>query len=248
MSEKKQKWFPLSNSFKFSVILSASVIILSALFYPFLPLTEYIPLPTLSEAQMQKVVIIDPGHGGVDSGAVSVTGREEKDLNLELAKKLGAFLEAGGARVIYTRTEDTLLFSDRGSTRKTKDLLGRVEIADQYPDALYISLHMNTLLSEKYRGLQTFYSSRNSASQDLAQEIQSAVCTLLQPENNRKAKDAKGNIFILDRIEQPAVLIECGFLTNNEEARLLEDDLYQRKLAFGISRPILDFLTDSEEN
>lgn len=213
-----------------------------------MPIFQEAPLPAGAKLANIPTVILDPGHGGVDSGAVSLTGAEEKNLNLALAKKLGAFLEDGGIRVIYTRTEDELLSSARGNTRKTKDLMGRVEIAETHPEALFISLHMNTLPIEKYRGLQTFYSEQNSENKTLAEEIQKTVSSLLQPENTRKAKNTNGLVFILDRIRQPAVLIESGFLTNNEEARLLEDEIYQRKLAFAISRPILQYMQKTEEN
>ena len=248
MSEKKYKCLSVKSSVRFSVFFSATVLLVSAFFYQFMPQATNISLPAGSSPSNVPTVILDPGHGGVDSGAVSVTGAEEKNLNLALAKKVGSFLEAGGIRVIYTRTEDTLLSSERGNSRKTKDLLGRVEIAGSHPNALFVSLHMNTLPIEKYRGLQSFYSDRNGKSEELAKSIQSTVSSLLQPENNRKAKMTNGNVYILDRIDQPSVLIECGFLTNNEEARLLEDPLYQNKLAFTISRPILWYMQKSEEN
>ena len=120
--------------------------------------------------------------------------------------------------------------------------MGRVEMARAHPEALFVSIHMNTLPIEKYRGLQVFYSDRNGTSRALAQVLQNTVKTSFQKENNRQAKDARGNIYILDRIAQPAVLIECGFLTNKEEALLLKDEIYQAKLAYVLSRPILDYL------
>lgn len=185
-------------------------------------------------------VILDAGHGGVDSGAVSVWGEEEKHINLAVVKKLGEFLEAGGVRVIYTRTEDTLLTSDKTSSRKMGDLMGRVEIADSLPDAIFVSIHMNTLPIEKYSGLQVFYDDNNDTSHALALSIQNDVKKLLQKENHREVKKANGKIYILDRIENPSVLVECGFLSNREEAKLLCDEEYQAKLAFVLSRSVLN--------
>ncbi len=188
------------------------------------------------------IVILDPGHGGVDSGAVSIHGAEEKNVNLTVAKKLGEFLEAAGCRVIYTRQEDVILTTEGAPTRKTGDLLARVRVAKEYPQSTFISIHMNTLPQEKYSGIQVFYSDVNSASRALAQGIQNDVISLLQPDNHREAKDAKGKIFILDRIRQAAVLVECGFLSNRAEAEKLEQEDYQNKLAFVLSRSLLPFV------
>lgn len=232
----------------FCFLLSSSLLLLSAAFYIANPAAPASPsMAAAAEEKNIPTVILDAGHGGVDSGAVSVLGDEEKHINLSVAKKIGAFLEAGGVRVIYTRSEDEMLTSSRGGSRKTKDLLGRIEIADQNPEAVFISIHMNTLPIEKYTGLQTFYSDENSANKALAQVLQNTVSFLLQPENTRKAKDAAGGIYILDRIDQPAVLIECGFLSNYQEAELLTSEDYQSKLAFAIAQPILDFALDREK-
>lgn len=205
--------------------------------------------PSLSTGTDEKkpVVILDAGHGGVDSGAVSVWGEEEKHINLAVVKKLGEFLEAGGVRVVYTRTDDSLLSSDKTSSRKMGDLMGRVEIAASFPDAVFVSIHMNTLPIEKYSGLQVFYDDNNSGSHPLALSIQNDVRELLQTENKREIKNADGKIYVLDRIRNPSVLVECGFLSNREEAKLLCDEEYQKKLAFVLSRSILNYAL-SEKN
>lgn len=236
----------IHDSVLFGFTLTACILLLasffSSLFAGSLP-NEIIP--TSAQENRQPTVILDAGHGGLDSGAVSVYGDEEKNLNLAVTKKLGAFLENAGIRVIYTRTEDVMLESEnKTGSKKTSDLLARVELAKKYPQALFISLHMNTLPIEKYKGLQVFYSDRNDANRALAQVLQNTVSSSLQPDNKRKAKDAEGKIYILDRIDQPAILVECGFLTNKEEATLLKDEAYQAKLSYVLSRPILDFLSE----
>lgn len=234
------------DSVKFGILLSACVLSLSALFSTLFGARHQEETKNVfSNAAPPPTVILDAGHGGIDSGAVSVLGDEEKDLNLALTKKLGAFLEYAGIRVIYTRTEDVMPESKQSAgSRKTRDLLGRLEIAKEEPEALFVSIHMNTLPVEKYKGLQVFYTDRNDANRALAQVIQNTVASSIQPDNNRKAKDAEGKIFILDRLNQPGILIECGFLTNHEEAALLKDELYQTKLAYVLSRPILDFMAE----
>lgn len=231
---------------RFSISLIAILFTLSTVFSAFYEKgSERDALTASSPAEETPTVILDAGHGGMDSGAVSIYGDEEKHLNLAVTKKIGAFLESAGIRVIYTRSEDSMVESEMvGGSRKNRDLMGRVEAARREPDALFVSIHMNTLPIEKYKGLQVFYSDRNDANRPLAQVVQNAVIASLQPDNNRTAKNAEGKIFILDRIDQPAILIECGFLTNAEEANLLKDELYQAKLAYVLTRPILDFLSE----
>ncbi len=229
------------DSIRFASCLSATLLILSYLFTRFYASPANI-VPAFSEKTEPPTVILDAGHGGVDSGAVSLTGEEEKYLNLAVVKKLGAFLENKGVRVLYTRTEDVMLESTGTGSRKTKDLMGRVEFAKKEPNAIFISIHMNTLPVEKYKGLQVFYTDLNDANRPLAQVVQRTVRDSLQQDNARSAKNSEGKIYILDRISQPAILIECGFISNWEEAALLNDEIYQTKLAYVLSQPILDFL------
>ena len=235
------------SSVQFSVLLVALLLSMAALFSFFSEnATSNDAVSVSAEEPNLPTVILDAGHGGMDSGAVSILGDEEKHLNLAVTKKLGAFLESAGIRVIYTRTEDEMLDCKAASgSRKTRDLMGRVELAQEKPDGIFVSIHMNTLPIEKYKGLQVFYTDRNDANRALAQVLQNTVAETLQTDNTRSAKDAEGKIFILDRIDQPAILVECGFLSNREEAALLKDELYQAKLAYVLSRPILDFLADS---
>jgi N-acetylmuramoyl-L-alanine amidase len=122
-----------------------------------------------------------------------------------------------------------------------------VELAKEYPDAIFISIHMNTLPIEKYKGLQVFFSNNDPRSKILANTIQKDTKGLLQSDNNRESKDAKGSIYLLDRIGGCAVLVECGFLSNREEASLLRDGEYQKKLAFVLSRSILSFTQESNK-
>lgn len=241
----KRKLKLIPDSVLFAILLTSSILLLASVFSSLFAESREVEVPAFSEEGDLPTVILDAGHGGLDSGAVSVYGDEEKHLNLEVAKKLGAFLENGGVRVIYTRTDDVMLESEtKAGSKKTRDLLARVELAKKYPEALFVSLHMNTLPIEKYKGLQVFYTDRNDANRALAQVMQNSVSSSLQTENTRKAKNAEGKIYILDRIDQPAILIECGFLTNKEEASLLKNDEYQAKLSYVLSRSILDFLCE----
>ncbi len=192
----------------------------------------------------QRVVIIDAGHGGEDGGAVGVTGLVEKDLNLDLAKRLCTLLEVDGVRVIMTRTEDVLLY-DRGADyegrKKVLDLAARQAIGDANPDAIFISLHANTFTQQIYHGLQVWYSPNHAKSATLAETIRGEVVAKLQPDNHRQSKQAGSNIFLLHKLQIPAVLVECGFLSNPSECRALEDSEYRQKLAYALYRGIMAY-------
>jgi N-acetylmuramoyl-L-alanine amidase len=238
----------LKSTLSFSFLFVSAFFLLCLAFYGMdSALSPNASSPVDAKANSHPVVILDPGHGGIDSGASPEKGVEEKNLNLALAKKLGEFLKAGGLDVIYTRTEDVMLTCEGAPTRKTGDLMGRIKVAEEYTDAIFVSLHMNTLPNQKYSGLQTFYSDKNALNQALARQIQSDVCTHLQPQNNRSEKSSDGKIYLLDRLDCPSVLIECGFLTNPEESKKLQSEEYQNELAFTISQSLLQFAHDKKK-
>lgn len=193
-----------------------------------------------SGAHEQRGVIIDPGHGGKDGGAVSVTGTAEKELNLSVSETLEAIMTALGYRVIMTRTTDTELSSERGGSRKMQDLLGRLEISERNPGIPFVSIHMNRFGNEKYSGLQVYYSGNGAESKTVADGVQSAVKKLIQPENTRETKRATSAILLLDRIKSPGILIECGFISNRTEADLLERQDYRRKLCLAVASALAD--------
>ena len=193
-----------------------------------------------SGAHEQRGVIIDPGHGGKDGGAVSVTGTAEKELNLSVSETLEAIMTALGYRVIMTRTTDTELSSEKGGSRKMQDLLGRLEISERNPGIPFVSIHMNRFGNEKYSGLQVYYSANCAESKTVANGVQSAVKKLIQPENTRETKRATSAILLLDRIKSPGILIECGFISNRTEADLLERQDYRRKLCLAVASALAD--------
>ncbi len=184
------------------------------------------PLPT---------VVLDAGHGGEDGGASSVSGLLEKDLNLAVAKELESLLLANGYCVLMTRTDDRMLYDRETDYRGRKKLLDqteRIRIAESAPNAIFISIHMNSFPQEQYSGLQVWYSENDPRSEKLAADVQAAVRDELQPQNDREIKRAGSSIFLLHRLQMPAILIECGFLSNRQEASLLGESDYQRELAY----------------
>ena len=186
------------------------------------------------------IVIIDAGHGGIDSGAIGVDNIIEKDINLSVALKLRRLFRISNFEVILTRETDILLNTDGVKKKKASDLSNRVKIANKYPDALFISIHMNTFPQEKYKGMQVFFSPNNLDSANLAELINKNNKAYLQPENSREIKRGK-DIFVLENIKNCGVLIECGFLSNREEAYLLTQDYYQNKLAKIIFASVAEF-------
>ena len=189
-------------------------------------------------------VIIDAGHGGEDGGAIGIDGRTvEKDVNLSVSLYLGRLLEAEGINVIYTRTEDVLLYDrnvDYNGRKKTLDLQARLKIAQNNPNALFVSIHMNAFGDSKYSGMQVYYSDSADGGQLLADKIQK-MSRFLAPNNDRKIKKANSSIFLLNRAPGVAVLVECGFLSNYEECSLLSSDDYQKKVAFAVFRGIMNY-------
>lgn len=207
------------------------------------------PLPEQEQTtpppeQPRYTVIIDAGHGGEDGGAVGVTGLLEKDLNLDLAKRLAALLEAQGVRVIMTRSEDVLLY-DRGvdyqGRKKVLDLAARQAIGDAYPDSIFVSLHANAFSQSVYHGLQVWYSPNHEKSAALAEHIRAGVTGTLQPDNHRQCKQAGSNIYLLYHLQTPAVLVECGFLSNPGECAALEDGAYRDALARALCDGIMAY-------
>ena len=180
-------------------------------------------------------VVLDAGHGGEDGGAVSASGIYEKDVNLAVTLALGEMLSANGIKVIYTRTEDILLYDrtvDYRGRKKALDLAARRKIAEDTENGIFVSIHMNAFPKTQYNGLQVWYSPNSPHSLTLAQTIQANTAHQLQPENDRRVKSATSSIYLLHHLQCPAVLVECGFLSNPAEAELLGSKDYQNQLAF----------------
>ena len=200
--------------------------------------------------ELLRIVILDAGHGGEDGGTVGVNGMKEKDLNLDLTLMLAAQLRAAGVTVILTREDDRLLY-DKNSNyvgkKKQLDLAARLQISarvrEEYPNAeiLFVSIHMNSYPSASVRGFQVWYSGNDRVSRDLALSVQKTVSDHLQQENKREAKLSGSNIYLLDRAILPSILVECGFLSNDEECRLLSSEEYRKRLAFSLCTAILNF-------
>ncbi len=177
------------------------------------------------------IFVIDPGHGGEDGGTTDASGRKESEINLEIALRLRDLMALLGANTSMIRQEDISIYTE-GSTiaaRKVSDIHNRVRITEETPNSRLISIHQNYYPEEKYRGAQVFYSP-TVGSQEWAAALQNTINTQVDLRNHRECK-AAGEIYLLQHIHCPAILVECGFLSNREEATLLQEASYQKKLA-----------------
>lgn len=182
------------------------------------------------------IVVIDPGHGSTDGGATGVGGAVEKEINLSVSRKLQMFLQLFGYHVVMTREDDCSI-----ADSKFADMRLRVSIANTYPNGLFLSIHQNAYPDGSQRGAQIFYNEKIGGSKELAELITGTLKQYLDPDNRREIKPGGGRYLLLDKTVVPSVLVECGFLSNREEERLLVSEEYQSKLALCIAVSILQY-------
>lgn len=198
---------------------------------------------TNSTAVTSNVIVIDAGHGKPDEGAVGLYGTTEEAINLKIALKLQALIEQSGGIVYLTRSDENGIYSADSNTikqMKVSDIKNRVAIGNQEDVDVFISIHLNKYPESIYSGWQTFYQSDNEESLKLATCIQEGLNNSISTPNNRVPLPLKG-IYIMDNVENITVTVECGFLSNEYEAKKLQEDEYQDKLAWGIFIGIQDF-------
>jgi len=179
-------------------------------------------------------VILDAGHGGMDGGAVSTDGICEAPITLSIAQKTQHLMLFCGTNALMTRNDDlSLNYREDASVRENKnaDLTARLELSRQYPSSPFLSIHLNQFSQAKYAGAQVFYGANGQA---LAESLQDSLKAVLDPENTRNCKPAPEGVFLMKNITAPAVIIECGFLSNPEECANLQQDSYQTRIALAI--------------
>lgn len=198
--------------------------------------------PMSDEVYKEKVIIVvDPGHGGRDPGKVGVNGALEKDINLSISMKLRTILEDNGFKVIMTREEDIGLYEESDSNKKRTDLNNRIHIINESNPVIAISIHQNSFTQENVKGAQVFYHQESPEGRRLAEILQIQIKEALGDDNHRKAK-SNTSYYMLRKTECPLVIVECGYLSNYNEASLLVNEEYQEKLAQGINLGIIEFL------
>lgn len=190
-------------------------------------------------------IVIDSGHGGIDPGKIAADGTLEKDINLSIALKLQKYLQASDIHVVMTRTSDTGLYDENASNKKVQDLKNRISLMEETNADLAISIHQNSYSDSAIHGAQVFYYTTSNSGKILAETLQDALVKGLDPSNKRKAK-ANDNYYLLKKTGCPIVIVECGFLSNPNEAALLNSESYQDQIAWVLHMGILQYINQNQ--
>ena len=200
-------------------------------------------VPTVSLPVSNKVIVLDAGHGVPDEGAQSSTGTTEAESNLKIALKVQNLLEQSGATVILTRSDENAIYDLDSKTlrqKKISDIHNRVKIGNESSADIFVSIHLNKIPQSQYWGWQCFYKDGDENSQKLAKSLQTNLNEAIERDNTRVPMKLD-SVYIMKHVEIPISIVECGFLSNPEEEKLLLDDSYQDKLAWGIYNGIIDY-------
>lgn len=187
----------------------------------------------INNIQTKKTVIIDPGHGGIDVGTIGIDGSLEKNINLSISLDLYDFLMVSGINTFLTRDGDYEMYR-AGEKRTKSDLYNRMDYINSVPDSILISIHQNHFENEAEWGTQVWYSPNDEISPTLADKILNSVKKNIQPENKRENKKSDDSYYILYKAQKPSVMVECGFVSNENENKRLQDKEYQRDMAYSI--------------
>lgn len=209
-----------------------------------LAVPRVVPALSLAETSGTPTLILDAGHGGEDGGAMTASGHKESDINLSVVLRLESLMAFLGVDTILTRDRDISIHDPGCETlreKKVSDLQNRVKLIQNTPNAMVMSVHQNTFTDSRYQGAQVFYSSGDVSAQWGAY-TQEQIRMTLDPDNGRKATLIPEHVYLFQHISCPSILVECGFLSNGEEASLLLTDTYQRKLAVTLAGAYLNEL------
>ena len=202
---------------------------------------------SIFQIKNQKVIVLDAGHGGFDSGKVGANGSLEKEINLQITEKCKKYLEQSGYKVVMTREDDNGLYDEASSNKKREDMNARVNLMNTSEAVLAVSIHQNSYTGAACSGAQVFYYTGSESGKQLAGYIQDSIIVRVQPRNTRQIK-ANSDYFILKHSKVPTVIVECGFLSNTDEEQRLCDDTYQEKLAWAITMGIVQYCAQEENS
>ncbi len=200
-----------------------------------------VAVTSMKNANEDPVVVIDAGHGGNDPGKVGVNNALEKDINLNIAIILKKMLETEDIQVVMTRESDMGLYDENSNNKKAQDMKNRCALISKTAPVVAVSIHQNSYHEEYVKGAQVFYYKHSANAKTLAEIIQEQIKSHVQPENKRVAK-INSSYYLLKKTDFTTVIVECGFLSNYEEAENLIDENYQQKLAWAIHLGILQYI------
>jgi len=206
-------------------------------------ISSYVTSDKVSKSDVQ--VVIDPGHGGRDPGKVAIDDTLEKDINLAIAKMVVSKLEDQGITVLMTREDDSGLYSENASNKKAEDMKNRVEIINRAKPSLVVSIHQNSYSDASVKGAQVFYYTHSKESKAIAENMQEKMRKV--DEGNTKQAKADGTYYMLKKTKVPTIIVECGFLSNAEDAARLNDAVYQEEMAAAICKGIVESLKSAEK-
>ncbi len=186
-------------------------------------------------------VVLDAGHGGTDPGKIGINGVPEKEINLQITMLVKRYLEAQDIEVILTRKTDDGLYDEDASNKKVQDMKRRIDTIEEADPVITVSIHQNSYPEEYVRGAQVFYYSNSVQGQKLAQYVQDSLVERVDPQNRRLIKP-NDSYYLLKKAPTPIIIVECGFLSNSDEAEKLCDPDYQKRLAWAIHMGILQYL------
>lgn len=192
-------------------------------------------------------VVVDSGHGGIDPGKVSADGIYEKDINLAIAIKLRDELEKQDCQVVMTRESDEGLYDDSASNKKMSDMKKRIEIMNGCNPDLIVSIHQNSFSDTISKGAQVFYQATSESGKALAELLQGVLKEQIDPDNNRQCK-ANNDYYLLQHSDATMVIVECGFMSNPDEAASLQSEEYQSKIAVAIAGGVIQYLEQQDGN
>lgn len=224
---------------KYVMEMTMAVLLLISVFF----LSKEAAVVANENAGKEKVIVIDAGHGGADPGMVGIGGLEEKGINLAVSMKLKESLEDQGFTVVMTRTEDQGLYQEGARNKKIQDMQNRIEIMEKAKPLLAVSVHQNSYTEESVKGPQVFYYESSAEGQKLAVSIQNALNTELSVERPRKEK-GNTSYFLLKKSPCVLNIVECGFLTNEKEAELLQTEEYQQKIVEAVTKGIVQYVRE----
>lgn len=220
-----------------------AVCLLFSMYYLAKTAAEYTMSRQGQAGERKAVVVIDAGHGGEDPGKVGINGALEKDINLSVAFLVKQYLEMQDVTVVMTRNDDEGLYRQESPNKKIEDLKNRIALIDAAGAELVVSIHQNSYTSEKVHGAQVFYYESSEEGERAAELLQEQLRKGVDETNKRSAKK-NGSYYLLKKSSVPTVIVECGFLSNGDEADKLTDREYQEKLAWNICTGVLQYLND----
>lgn len=223
------------------------VLLFMSIMFSFLISKRYMAIPSFLVVG-KKIIGIDPGHGGIDPGAIGISGTKEDEINLNIALELKKIFGKNGYIVVMTRENEEGLYTNKSKTtreKKTEDLMNRRKIIEDSNCEILLSIHLNSFSDSQYYGAQTFYKKDCEESKRLAYIVQREFKNTLDKDNNRVPQERE-EVFLINEVSVPAILIECGFLSNPNEERLLKTEDYQKKLANAIYNGVKKYYEEKD--